>query len=168
LAQEVELRLERSLEAEHWLRETLELAFDRQTAALMLAIGCTVQSAAQMSRLLESPRSAPWLSNAFVFEQVTNSVNRLLQFIKPDGDATQLPPGCAEALGGYTNAKVLLESLAGLSAKSVVEEIAGLGIGSELIADGEVLVDVVLGSWRSIIRDWLGDANVAHLRASPL
>ena len=43
LAQEIELRLERSLDEERHLAEALELAFDRQVAGLMLAIGCVLR-----------------------------------------------------------------------------------------------------------------------------
>ena len=99
LAQEIELRLERSIDAQHWLRETLELAFDRQTAALMLAIGCAVQGAAGTVMMLELPRRASWLSNAFAFRQVTDAINKLLQLIKPVGDSSELPPRFAQLLG---------------------------------------------------------------------
>jgi hypothetical protein len=164
LAQEIELRLEQSLEAQHWLRDTLELAFDRQTAAVILAIGCTVQSAATSATLLASPTPS-WLSNAFVFRQVINSVNELLELLKPDGDASQLPSGlAAELLGGDTKAKALLENFAGHSAKQVAEDIAGLFGGYDPPADLDLDNAVTpLGSWRSMIRDWLGDAAVAQL-----
>jgi hypothetical protein len=163
LAQEIEFRLERSLAAQHWLREALEIAFERKTAALMLAIGCVVQSAAQTAMILEPARSELWLSNAFAFKQVADSVNRLLQLIKPDGDASQLPtPEYARLLGGHTKAKDTLEGLASLSAKSVAEEITGLNRPDGLSADA-ILIEL-LWPWSPIIRDWLGEAMVAHLR----
>jgi hypothetical protein len=164
LAQEVELRLERSLEGQGWLKDTLELTFDRQTAGLMLAIGYTVKQAAWLSRYSESPRSESWLSNAFVFNQVTDGINKLLLLIKPDGDVSQLPPGCEEALGGYTTAKHFLEGMAGVSAYSVAEEIARLGSGLYSRGVENILIQVSLGSWAPLIRDWLGEAIVAHLR----
>jgi hypothetical protein len=39
LAQEIELRLERSLDGQHHLAEVLELGFGRQVAGIMLAMG---------------------------------------------------------------------------------------------------------------------------------
>ena len=168
LAQEVELRLDRSLEAQHWLRETLEFAFGRQAAALMLAIGCAVKGTAELAMMLERPRPASWLSNAFAFGQVTIGINRLLQLIKPDGNASELPPGLARFLDSDadTKEKAMLEHfvrLAGGWGETVAEDIAAAPE-----PDGEnvdvVVVDIVLGPWGPVIRDWLGDAAVAHLR----
>src|SRR6267378_3796536 len=45
LAQEIELRLERSLDEERHLADALEIGFGRQVAGLMLAIGYVIKEA---------------------------------------------------------------------------------------------------------------------------
>src|ERR1700730_1600545 len=58
LAQEIELRLERSLDEERHLTDALELGFGRQVAALMLAIGYVAREGAGQGW------RPPWLSDS--------------------------------------------------------------------------------------------------------
>ena len=59
LAQEIELRLERSFDEERHLTDILELGFGQQAAALMLAIGHVVREMAPLPR----PGGPGWLSD---------------------------------------------------------------------------------------------------------
>jgi hypothetical protein len=83
LAQEIELRLERSLDEERYLTDGLELGFGRQVAGLMLAIGIAANHAAPMRRL---PGQLGWLSDPEAFSVVAESIDLLLKTIAPDGD----------------------------------------------------------------------------------
>ena len=79
LAQEIELRLERSLDQERHLVDGLELRFGRQVAGLMLAIGHVIEEATRPTR----PGELEWLSNPELFQPVVESINLLLQAIDP-------------------------------------------------------------------------------------
>jgi hypothetical protein len=160
VAQEIEVRLEQSLEGERRLAETLELLFNRRTAALMLAIGYAIDGAASSATIgAEEPRPG-WWSNAFVFKQVIASVNGLLQLIGPDGDSSKLPVMVAE-LFGDSQIKKVLETLASSSGALVAQVIARDILPEE---DGTLTVIDTLGPWGPVIRDWLGENLIARLR----
>jgi hypothetical protein len=80
LAQEIELRLERSLDEERHLADALEIGFGRQVAGLMLAIGYVIKEAQPGYQ----PGELGWLSNPEAFRVIAASVNSLLQAIDPD------------------------------------------------------------------------------------
>jgi hypothetical protein len=79
LAQEIELRLERSLDEERHLTDVLELVFGRRTAGLMLAIGVLI-SGLEPAR---EPGDVGWFSNPDAFRVIVEGINLLLQAIDP-------------------------------------------------------------------------------------
>jgi len=83
LAQELELRLERSLDQERYLGDALELGFGRQVAGLMLAIGFAAKDAAAPAR---RPPQLGWLADPEAFRLVAESIDLLLQTIAPHTD----------------------------------------------------------------------------------
>jgi predicted transcriptional regulator len=80
LAQEIELRLERSLDQERHLTEALELGFGRQVAGLMLGIGYLIKEV-QLGR---RPGDIGWLSDPTTFQEIVESINLLLEAIDPN------------------------------------------------------------------------------------
>jgi hypothetical protein len=80
LAQEIELRLERSLDEERYLTDALELGFGRQVAGLMLAIGYLIKDMVPARR----PGDIGWLSNPEAFGAIVESIKLLLQAIDPN------------------------------------------------------------------------------------
>jgi predicted transcriptional regulator len=145
LAQEIELRLERSLDEERHLAEALELAFDRQVAGLMLAIGCVLRE-----EWLSHPTSerSDWLSDPKAFRAVAESINLWLELIDP---TTPTKAGTIRAILDDSNTEGTPAETAAIvaTALSDVEEWKGW---------------FDIGPLTSTIRGWLGAAVIGRLR----
>ena len=147
LAQEIELRLERSLDSQHHLAEVLELGFGRQVAGIMLAMGYVMKTVLFADQTVRQPDG--WLSSPRAFSEVAQSINALLQVIDPDVHPSVLA-GLREILEtGRPDPKV--------EALNVAEAI---GFPNLKIDDLET-VDIPLAA---VIRSWLGDAVIARLK----
>jgi hypothetical protein len=139
LAQEIELRLEQSLDHERHLLGALELGFGRRTAGLMLAIGHMVRSFDEF-RLLSDPMA---------FREIVDAINLLLQAIDPDDVH---PVGWATLKKAFHDAE---GNHAELEAAGMVGAIA-------YATDADVDVDVV--PLVPLIRSWLGKAVIARIK----
>jgi hypothetical protein len=139
LAQEIEFRLERSLDEERHLADALELAFDPQVAGLMLAIGCVMRETQQRKR--------DWLSDPAAFFAVAESVKIWLEAINPAADPN-------------TWAKLREALLKGDTGK--IPELSAVMVAAALAVRETPLID--LGPWASTIRKWLGTTVIARLR----
>jgi hypothetical protein len=142
LAQEIEFRLERSLDRERQVVDALELVFDRQVAGLMLAIGCVVKQARPR------PRRHDWLSDPEAFRVQAEAINLLLQALAPDAH----PKVWAK----------LNKALDETDEPGAPEFIAG--VMAQVLADTKEEIFHDLGPWVSTIRSWLGAAVIARLR----
>jgi predicted transcriptional regulator len=142
LAQEIELRLERSLEEERHLADALELGFGRHVAGLMLAIGHVMKEAAPEARSGE----LGWLADPELFQRVVESINLLLQAIDPAAD-----PAVWASFRRFFSDE-LDDPL--LSASVVVAAIADQGQAEELD----------MGPLIPTVRSWLGAAVIKRLR----
>jgi hypothetical protein len=143
LAQEIELRLERSLDEERHLTDALELWFGRQVAGLMLAIGCLIKEVPPVRR----PGDIGWLSNPEVFRTIVESINLLLQVVDPNPH-----PAAWATLRRSLNQDD--QGHAALCASSLAQSIA--------VPDLEGSTEFFpLGS---IIHRWLGEAAAARLK----
>ena len=78
LSEEIEFRLERSLDDERHLADALELGFGRQVAGLMLAIGYVIKEAVPARR----PGELGWLSSPEAFREIVE----VDQFIATGGN----------------------------------------------------------------------------------
>ena len=165
LAQEIELRLERSLDEERHLTDALELGFGRQVAGLMLAIGYLARGggAGTLAR--------PLLSDSDVFRDMAESIDLLLQAIGPDAHPA------AWALLRETITSVLAIVLPedekpryGVSAESLhgVPTPTGAPLHAAavamVIADPQIAARINFGPFIPIIRKWFGDDVVARLK----
>ena len=140
LSEEIEFRLERSLDDERHLADALELGFGRQVAGLMLAIGYLIKETVPARR----PGEIGWLSNPEAFHAVVEAINLLLLVIDPDAH----PEGWAILRRAVHHGD---GSDAELNTSAVASEIA------------EASPDEI-GPLIPIIHRWLGEAVVARLR----
>lgn len=154
LAQEIELRLDRSLQGERTLVEALEVAFGRQTAAVMLACGFALREAASTARVWSRQPlqigEQPWLAAPFVFHQAAAAVGDLMMALKPEGgpESDKMP-----ALTGLPgDLRELIENLGPAAAAKVGRAVA-------FPAD-----DGPLGSWAAVIHNWLGKAAIGRIK----
>jgi hypothetical protein len=148
LAQEIELRLERSLDGQHHLAEVLELGFGRQVAGIMLAMGYVMKEVLFADQTVRQPDG--WLSSPRAFSEVAQSLNALLQVIDPDVH----PPVLAELKEIFETGEPT--DLAKLEALTVAEAIA--------FPDAKVDLEVLDIPLAAVIRSWLGDAVIARLK----
>src|SRR6516162_1316632 len=144
LSEEIESRLERSLEEERQLTDALELVFGRQVAGLILAIGCAVKEA------LPRRRRSDWLSDRKMFRLAADTINFLLQAVDPASHPTVLAR--------------LRRALDDTSYEWSYPEM-GAGIVARGLAETDEEMEFDLGPWVSIIQRWLGSGVIARLGA---
>jgi hypothetical protein len=144
LSEEIEFRLEQSLDEERHMADALELGFGRQVAGLMLAIGHVMKEAEPARR----PGELGWLSNPEAFRQIVESINLLLEAIDPDAH----PAVWARLRRAYNdeNDSTFVELYAALVAVSLADPLEAEGIG--------------LGPLIPTTRSWLGEAVIARLK----
>ena len=139
MAQEMEHRLEQSLDDERHLADALELGFGRQAAGLMLLIGCVIKP-------LLSQRPArgrvSGLAGHRAFAEMTNAINALLELLDPRGEPQWL--------------RDLTED----EGPAAVE--AALGTALPIVFPDQLDDDNPV--WSPTIRAWLGDAVIARLQ----
>ena len=102
LAQEVEARLERSFRDQRLLDQVLELAYGRQLAGVIIALGGAMAEAARravFAKTYTTAGFADWLSDPQVCEHVAIAGQDLLALrVKPPGEVEPItdPHGSAE------------------------------------------------------------------------
>jgi hypothetical protein len=89
LSAEAEFRLERSFQEQDLLDQVLTLAYGRQTAGLVEALGRTIwETVFAASRPAKSlVQSEDWLSDPRVFAAVEEAVDIIFECLRPAGDA---------------------------------------------------------------------------------
>jgi predicted transcriptional regulator len=146
LMQEVENRLEQTLNEERHVIDALELGFGRQVAGLMLAIGCVMKN---LDEVRPTRKYADWLSNPKVFRVVAESISLWLETIAPDPRPTT----------GERLRKALHEAI---EPDSPGQGVAIVAAG--LTEDEEWMGWIDLGPLAPIIRGWLGAAAIERLK----
>jgi hypothetical protein len=144
LSEEIEFRLEQSLDEERHMADALELGFGRQVAGLMLAIGHVMKEAEPARR----PGELGWLSNPEAFRQIVESINLLLEAIDPDAH----PAVWARLRRAYNDEddSTVVELNAALVAVSLADPLEAEAID--------------LGPLIPTTRSWLGEAVIARLK----
>ena len=137
LAQEIEFRLERSLDEERHLADALELVFDQRTAGLMLAIGCVVK---------EADERRDWLSDPEAFRVVAQCIKIWLEALDPAGNPKT-----------WARLRKALEVDTGK-----IPELSAAIVAAVLTETSPAYVD--LGQWASTIRRWLGVSAIMRLK----
>jgi hypothetical protein len=105
---------------------------------------------ARFLRLSMKPGERPWLSNVYVFGQVANAAEALLAAMKPDGDASVIPPP------PRGSDPALVAALMSFFGKSRGE--------STCLAIANADAEETFGSLTHMIREWLGDATIGRIR----
>jgi hypothetical protein len=162
LMQHVDLALNRAREADQLLPRALEDLFGAGVAALVLALGFAIKGATTHAAFLsgEPPRigEPPWLHNATAFKEARTAINELLDQLRPEGEALEIPP--------------LAEPLAGIMPEEAAEAIKHPGanaarqIAAALVFPATEESSPTLGSWGPVIRRMLGDEAIARLEAA--
>jgi hypothetical protein len=170
ITQEIEIRLERSLDNQRHLVDVLELAFGRQVAGMMLVFGCLMKDVVSFTDLVAThrpgepapdfqdlravlrPRALPWLSSPEVFADVAASIVTLLNVIAPGDKEPALLAGLRRTLEGQQERSPC--GRGSLLAVHLASAIAD--------PDNETFAD--LEPWARLIRNWLGESVVACLR----
>jgi hypothetical protein len=154
LAQEIEFRLERSLDQQSHLVDAFELAFDRQVAGLILTIGAVIK---RVQPVTPGPRRALLSDDPEIFRVMTDSINLLLQAIDPAAH----PRTWARLRKALSTDYLLrVEKTRELDRLPAPPE-----LNAAMVASG--LADPTgfdLGPLASTIRNWLGEAAIARLR----
>jgi TraY domain len=113
LTQEAELRLERSFDRQDLLSEVLTTAYgSKQVAGIIMTIAIAFNLAGHQAVMFSQPQKSRdpaqptdfWLSDPYAFAHAVESVIRVLETVRPDGDAN-LPkgqPGWSVAVGTST------------------------------------------------------------------
>jgi hypothetical protein len=128
------------------LREAFALALGADVAAITLAMGLAIRDVVKWFHL---PPKTDLLSNAFIFDQAMAAILRVIESVRPDGDAAALPGG------DYMPP--------GVGAVAEQWRTVGPNVGAQVcweIAD----YPGRLGPWGSSIQDWLGPEAIERIR----
>lgn len=129
LSEEIETRIERSIEAEKGLAESLTLVWGRRTAGAVLLLGHVLREA---SRIGKAEERGEWLDDVETFKLARDRVGELLNALAPPGANPE-----ASNLGRHISTWVLLapadEAIAG------VKPLLGDELLERLAANGPVL-----------------------------
>jgi hypothetical protein len=156
LAQEIEFRLERSLDKERYQLDSLELAFGPQIAGVMLALGHIMRFAGMFAAAKRRTKGVSlqelwsgWLWDTEQFPIILEAINLFLELIGPN-----------ENQPTWENLQPYLSSDASSEASSTLSSVGVSIIAAEITgrADGETFATV------PVIRSWLGARLVARLK----
>src|ERR1051326_2038547 len=98
LAQELEMRLERSFAAEVGIQSTIEFAFGAEIAAIILLMAEVMKDAAAAAQVFAG-KEAGFLDDAVVFYEGSDAVAEVLRAFRPNETRGELAPEQKGALG---------------------------------------------------------------------
>ncbi len=124
-SQEAEARLERSFVDEDLLPQLLDLAYGRETAALLLILGECIKPTAEQALFYEKKTlegAGPWMSAPWAFHQVREAVNLVLDALQPEGAESAPMPKLVQEIAHATPAahRVAFERLGQSCARGVL------------------------------------------------
>jgi hypothetical protein len=120
VAQEIELRLDKSFDLQSLLGDALELAYGREAAAIIMVLAREMVQSGRISALISSgarDAMADWLLDPYAYKQAVNAAAAVLEAFKPEGDPTALKNsvGASPDLGqineGKRRAEVVLAAI---------------------------------------------------------
>lgn len=150
LAQEVELRIEHAIRAEEILERTLDLTYGAETAAVLEIFGELIRAInlwGSNTPTNEYDRAA-WLNNRFLFDEAVAAFNRILDCLRPEGDAV-----APASLGGDKYSRAMGREYAD-----------GM---RQVIGDPDHLSPLKKSGWANRNRARLGDALISRLLKPP-
>ena len=120
-SQEAEFRLEHSFANEARLLEALDLAYGRELAGIMYAVGEVMRAAgntaAALSGITTTNRTPEWWDDPYAFAQASMAAEFVLNSLRPRGDPSPSPAFAGLAAGidiGETVANVGVATAKGL------------------------------------------------------
>jgi len=157
LAQEVEQRLQRSLQADAGgqVYDTLAHAYGEKTSGLVLLIAAVVASIG--STTTRDVDAADWFSNPYAFDQVAQGVNEVLERARPEG-AIAVPtrsrnPQIDNDQSSAHPMRRLRENIGRMIASDTISTMAGRRESEDWM------------QWGRTLRDLLGPTLVARLQS---
>ncbi len=159
LSQEAELRLERSFERQDLAEEVLTVAYGRQLAGLLTALGRTMKDAGTMAGFQSTftlEGSSDWLENPYAFDQAARAVTTIIEAFRPSGEVVEPKPQNI-VVAGVRGTKVDPEE----SIARIHEELGELGEAFaattlSAIAAPERAPTLELKEWGRKVHDMLG------------
>lgn len=94
LSQEIEARVERSLDTPHLLPAVLEAAYGRQLAGLLMVIGRVMADAGQNAGFMSTPtrsRRDDWPEDLFAYDVASKALAHVVDAFRPIGNV-ETPP----------------------------------------------------------------------------
>jgi hypothetical protein len=85
VAQEIELRLDRSFRTESLLNEVLDLSFGQENANYLYVLGVAMLSANYIARGYNDGVEQHWRDNASTFKAVENTIGKMFDKLRPPG-----------------------------------------------------------------------------------
>ena len=116
-SQEAEARLERTFQDEQLLPQLLEIAYGREVAGLLLALGSVMRDAGQhagVRSLNTFSGAAEWFANPIAYEEARTAAETVLNALRPAADElAKAPEVNADAVAGLGKqiANGMLEAL---------------------------------------------------------
>ena len=122
-SQEAEARLERSFDRLDLMPEVLELAYGRQAAGLMMAIGEAMTMTGRIAGTISKPTQVArddWLADPFAYQEAMNAAATVMEDLRPEGGIVPPPRAKLEIWGasptqtfGYSMAKRIMLAVKG-------------------------------------------------------
>jgi hypothetical protein len=132
-----------SSEAEAWLREgllseglidqALDLAFGHQTAGIILLLGRVIRhiaSTGDSTTLHAIDEGKSWLSSPYLFDQVVQALETVMERLRPDGEIERSPWGAGDL------ATVARDALGVATGDMLLGAVANVGLSADLIGWG--------------------------------
>ncbi len=153
LSEEIEFRLERSLDDQNRLKEALELALGPRVAGITLLSGFAAKAAGDHAMVFSggplNVSERPWLENPFAFSQVSAAIAEIIKGVKPDGEPVE---------------PALLQSLPSDELREVARNSGRAAAAAVCRAIAFPDDSGPLGPWARVINEWLGEEAVGRIR----
>jgi hypothetical protein len=157
-SQEAEARLERSFRDEQLLPQLLEIAYGREVAGLLLALGSVMRDAGEHAGVRSTNSfggAAEWFANPIAYEEARAAAATVLDALRPSRALPEAPEVNADAAAGL--GKQIADGMLEALSNSGREGIAG---------DRAAPIRKLLGAAVARIPDYSG-TTVAYAMAQP-
>jgi TraY domain-containing protein len=160
LSQEAEVRLEQSFRDDDLLPQLMAAAYGERLAGVLMMVGAAMSLAGRGTgtlTTLNAEGAANWMDHPWAFEQSRAAIDRVLDTVRPEGEASPPPAVTAMAAGSTGDA--------GLDA-ALKTAASGMGVGIANSVISAAHGDAVTGElrrWAQPVRKMLGTELVKRI-----